>query len=131
MTVHRHAAVWLDHDEARIFHVDLESFDESKVHSPHHHFHRHPKGPHEPREHPDDQAHYFQQIAGALADAEEVLVMGPSTAKLHFLRYAREHAPALEPRIVGLETVDHPSDAQLVAYVKRYFAVSDLRVTLK
>jgi stalled ribosome rescue protein Dom34 len=129
MAVHRHAAVWLDHDEARIFHVDLEGFDESKIQSPHHLFHRHPKGPHEPREHPEDANHFFHQVAAGLADAEQILVVGPSTAKLQFVRYAHKHAPALEPKIIGLETVDHPTDAQLAAYVKRYFHVADLRVT--
>jgi hypothetical protein len=27
--------------------------------------------------------------------------------------------------IVGVETVDHPSDAQLVAYAKQYFKAED------
>jgi hypothetical protein len=36
-----------------------------------------------------------------------------------------EHDRALEPRVVGVETVDHPTDRQLVAYAKKYFARSD------
>jgi hypothetical protein len=28
--------------------------------------------------------------------------------------------------IIGVETVDHPSDAQLVAYARKYFKVEDL-----
>jgi hypothetical protein len=53
---------------------------------------------------------------------------GPSTAKLQFERYLHEHDRALEVKIVGLETVDHPTDAQLVAYVKEYFDVPDPRL---
>jgi hypothetical protein len=128
MASHLHAAVWLDHHDARIFPVDLESFDESKVQSPHHHIHRHPKGAGELHEHPEDEIHHFREVAHALADAQEILVMGPSTAKLHFVRYLHDHDRALAGKIVGLETVDHPTDAQLVAYVKRYFRVPDLRV---
>lgn len=30
---------------------------------------------------------------------------------------------AFSQRIVGIETVDHPSDGQLVAHAKRYFGV--------
>jgi stalled ribosome rescue protein Dom34 len=121
-------AVWLDHQEARIFHVDLEGFDENKIRSPHRHVHRHPKGPSEGHEHPEDQTHFFKEVAHALAGAERVLVMGPSTAKLHLQRYLHAHDRALEAKIVGLETVDHPTDPQLVAYVKQYFDVPAPRI---
>jgi hypothetical protein len=46
-----HAVVWIDHKEARIFHVHPEGADESTILSPQHHLHRHPKGRGEPREH--------------------------------------------------------------------------------
>ena len=128
MASHLHAAVWIDHQEARIFHVDFESFDETKIRSPQRHVHRHPKGSTEPSEHPGDQTHFFKEVAHALSDAEEILVVGPSTAKLQLVRYLHEHDRALEAKIVGLETVDHPTDAQLVAYVKKYFRVPDARL---
>jgi stalled ribosome rescue protein Dom34 len=130
MTAQTHAAVWIDHHEARIFHVDLDTFDESKLRAPTHHIHRHPKGLGEPREHPQDAVHFFAEVAKALASAEQILVLGPSSAKLELVKYVHEHARTLVPKIVGLETVDHPTDAQLVAYVKQYFHVSDLRVKL-
>jgi hypothetical protein len=41
--------------------------------------------------------------------------------KLHFLRYVQRHDHALEARIVGIESADHPTDAQLVAHVRHYF----------
>jgi hypothetical protein len=31
----------------------------------------------------------------------------------------------LEPKIVGVETVDHPTDGQLVAHARRYFHAAD------
>ena len=39
-----HAVVWIDHKEARIFHVHPDAADESTVLSQQHHLHRHPKG---------------------------------------------------------------------------------------
>jgi hypothetical protein len=33
----------------------------------------------------------------------------------------QKRAPDLEPRIVGLETADHPTARQLVAHVRDYF----------
>jgi hypothetical protein len=127
MTSNRHVTVWLDHHEARIFHVDAETFDEKTLLAPTHHIHRHPKGPnseHE-HEHPDDAHRFFKAVAHELEAAERVLVVGPSTAKLQFIHYAFKHDPQLEPRIVGIETVDHPTDKQLVAYSKHYFAADD------
>jgi stalled ribosome rescue protein Dom34 len=64
---------------------------------------------------------FFHDVAEGLRDAERILVMGPSTAKLQLLRYLREHEADLERRVVGVETVDHPTDRQIVAYVKAYF----------
>lgn len=125
MISNRHVAVWIDHHEARIFHVDGSQPDEQMIQAPAHHVHRHPKGPTEAHEHPDDLRHFFQAVSRALEGAERVLVVGPSTAKLHLLRYAHEHDTTLERRIVGIETVDHPTDRQLVAYAKRYFAADD------
>lgn len=125
MTSNRHVAVWIDNEEARIFHVDVETVDEKTLHAPTHHIHRHPKGATEAHKHPDDAHRFYRAVAQELVGAERVLVVGPSTAKLHFIHYAYKHDPTLEPRIIGVETVDHPTDGQLVAYSKRYFAADD------
>ncbi len=128
MASHLHTAVWLDQKEARIFHVDLEGFDETKIQSPHRHVRRHPKGAAEAHEHPDDQTHFFKELAHALADSGEILVVGPAATKLHFIRHLHKHDPSIEAKIVGVETSDHPTDAQLVAHVKQYFRVPDARL---
>jgi stalled ribosome rescue protein Dom34 len=128
MTTPTHAAVWLDHHEARIFHVDLDSFDETRLRAPAHHFHRHPKGPSEPHTHPEDAHHFFAEITKALSTADEVLVLGPSTAKSEFLHYVKEHAHDLAGKVTGVETADHPTDAQIVAHVRSHFRMPALRV---
>jgi stalled ribosome rescue protein Dom34 len=125
MVNNRYVAVWMDHHEARVFHIDVASVDEKTLHAPTHHVHRHPKGATAEHNHPDDAQHFFQAVARELEGAEHVLIVGPSTAKLQFIRYAHKHDPSLEPRIVGVETVDHPTDRQLVAYAKQYFDVDD------
>ena len=128
MTVHGHAAVFIDHHEAKVYHVDLDSFDERTIASPHVHVHRHPKGAAEKHDHPDDLTHFFVDVAKALNDAEQILIVGPSTAKLQFVNYVKENDRALAAKIVGVETLDHPSDGQLVAYAKKYFHVPEPRV---
>jgi stalled ribosome rescue protein Dom34 len=127
MTAQGHAVVFIDHHEAKILHVDLDSSDEKTVAALHAHVHRHPKGAGEAHEHPDDQKHFFAEVAKALKDAEEILVVGPSTAKLQLINYAHTHDRALGEKIVGVESVDHPTDGQLVAYAKKYFRVSAAR----
>jgi stalled ribosome rescue protein Dom34 len=114
-------AVWIDHREARIFHVSAETFDVATVATPQHVHRRHPKGESGAKEHPDDAARFFHEVAGSLADSYHILLVGPSTAKLDFIRYLHTHDAALEARIVGIETVDHPTDGQLAAYARTYF----------
>jgi stalled ribosome rescue protein Dom34 len=128
MTAPTRAAVWLDHHQARIFHVDLDGFDERSLQAPAHHVHRHPKGAAEAHAHPEDEARFFAAIVAALASAEQVLVLGPSTAKSQLVRYVHDHAHALEGKIVGVETADHPTDAQIVAHVRSHFRIPTLRV---
>jgi stalled ribosome rescue protein Dom34 len=127
MTSHQHAAVWLDHQEARIFHVDREGSDRAAIRAGHHHVRRHTDRTAE-RAHPHALDAFFHDVASALRDAGEVLVVGPSVAKLQFVRYLRDHAPILEKKVVGIETVDHPTDAQLIDHAKHYFGVAPPRL---
>lgn len=77
------------------------------------------------KQHPEDARRFFHEVASALKGIDQLLLVGPSTAKLEFFRWVHKHDPKLEPSIVGIETVDHPTDAQLVAYAKSYFNRSD------
>jgi hypothetical protein len=52
---------------------------------------------------------YYHQIA-ALAGAQEILVVGPAQAKLQLIKHLHAHDPAVAARVIGVETVDHPSD---------------------
>ena len=72
----------------------------------------------------EDQA-YYHQIAEALKGASEILIVGPAQAKLHLVKHIHAHDAALVSKIIGVETVDHPTDGQLVAYARKYFLVKD------
>lgn len=122
----KHVAVWIDHKEARVFHIQPDKIDETTVTAPLHNIHhKHPGGTDRVQSHPDDAKRFFAEVGRALQGTEQILVVGPSTAKLELLRHVHAHDPALERRIVGIETVDHPTDGQLVAYAKKYFGVHD------
>ncbi|HET8998958.1 MAG TPA: translational machinery protein [bacterium] len=128
-----HAVVWIDHTEARVFHVrretvghvQPEAIDETTILSPQHLIHRHPKGLGEAREHPDDAKRFFHEVARSLDGTDAVLIVGPSSAKLEFFRYLQDHDKTLQARVVGIETADHPTDREIVAHARRYFIGSD------
>jgi stalled ribosome rescue protein Dom34 len=120
-----HVAVWLDHHQAQIFRIAEDSFEESTIRADAHHVRRHPENHSSATHDAENTKRFFGQIARTLHSASEVLVVGPSTAKLHFLKYVHAHEPMLEPRIVGVETVDHPTDPQLAAFARKYFRAVD------
>ena len=116
----RESAVWIDHRRAHIFRVGAAAFEQSTVHAPQH-LPRHPQREATPHNHPDDERRFFAEIVQSLSGAETVLILGPSTAKLHFRDYVLSHSSTSKLHIAGVETVDHPTDNQVAAYVRQYF----------
>ncbi len=117
-----YVAVWLDHSEARVFHIQPEKTDEATFAAPSEKaHHKHPRGQDNDKAHPDDEKRFFHGIARSIDGNEPILVVGPSTAKLQFMRYLGTHEQSIEKRVVAVETVDHPTDKQIVAYAKKYF----------
>ena len=118
----KHVAVWLDHKEARIIAFHPGHADEATVSAPpHNDHHKHTRGQEGLKEHPEDTRRFYHDLVDALQGTEELLIVGPASAKIEFFRYVHQHDRALEAKVVGIETVDHPSDAQLVAFAKKYF----------
>jgi stalled ribosome rescue protein Dom34 len=115
------AVIWIDHKEARVFHVEPSSADETTVLAPQHHFHRHPKDRGESTQHPEDAQHFFGEVARAVDGVEALLIVGPSSAKLEFFRYLHEHQRRLEGKVIGVESADHPTDGEIVDRARRAF----------
>jgi stalled ribosome rescue protein Dom34 len=77
------------------------------------------------KSHPADDKHFFHEIAAALADVEEILVVGPASAKLELVTYLEHDSRGIAAKIVGVETMDHPTDGELIAHVKKHFRAVD------
>ena len=122
---HYHAVVWLDHAQAQVFFFNPSDVEEVQFrgHPSHHQVH-HKSGSIGSGKSDEDKG-YFHDIAITLDGAGEVLIVGPGVAKLHFVRYLHRHDPRLEQKTVGVETVDHPTDHQIVAYARKYFRAAD------
>ncbi len=129
MQTHSHAVVWVDHRQARIFHVGLTGSDEIVLHSHLPTQHIHHKANSIGAGHVSEDADFLKSIAQALDDAGQILVLGPSVEKVVLSNYLRENDPKLYARIVAVEPADHPSDREIIAYAKRYFKFDQPRST--
>jgi stalled ribosome rescue protein Dom34 len=116
---HYHAIVWLDHLEARTFHFSADDAEAIAInsHSPDRHLH-HRAGTRTGNRAPDDHE-FFDAILGALEAAQEWLIVGPGLAKTAFVGYVRSHRPADVSRIVLVETLDHPTDGELLRLARK------------
>lgn len=120
-----HAVVWLDHREARIASFSLGRSEMLEVHSRSPERRIHHKANEIGSGKAADDHGFFDDIVDALATTSEVLIAGPGNAKTAFASYVWERHPALAQRIVGVETVDHPTDGQLLAYARTSFTAID------
>ena len=127
---HYHAVVWIDHAEAHVMHISPEDVESSVLR---------PAKPHQKLHHkrgmdkggavgsgraPEDQ-NYYHEVVEALKGAQEILVIGPANAKLNLIKHINSHDKQLSDKVIGVETVDHPTDAQVVVYARKYFTAAD------
>jgi hypothetical protein len=122
---HFHAVVWIDHREARIFHFNREQAEERVLRADRPDVQVHHKAGAIGSGKAEDDRSFLDAVAQALADAGEVLIVGPSGAKLDLVRCIERRHRELRDKLVGVESLDHPTDAQLVAYARSYFAAVD------
>ncbi|MCC7273879.1 MAG: translational machinery protein [Alphaproteobacteria bacterium] len=122
---HFHAVIWLDHREAKVFRFNAENAEKTALHAhdQHHHLH-HGKGHLMGRRSAPDQE-FLDSILSAAKDAHEILVVGPGSAKMELIKHAHQKEPALAERLVGVETIDHPTDNQILAHARTYFERRD------
>ena len=119
-----HAVVWIDHAEAHVLHFTKEDVEAKLVHGkPHRHLHT--KRNAQASGHVSEDQAYFHKVAEALAGAHEILVVGPANAKTEFVKHLKAHDPGIAKAVVAVETVNHPSDGQLLAYARQHFHATD------
>ncbi|MBI3706149.1 MAG: translational machinery protein, partial [Proteobacteria bacterium] len=122
---HFHAAVWIDHHEARVFHFNTSQLDQATIHPDHPARHLHHKAGAIGAGNSAEDHKYLASVAAALTDAGAILIVGPSSAKTELIKHLHRHDPKTAERVVGIETSDHPSDGQIVAHARVYFRAAD------
>ncbi len=120
-----HAIVWLDHREARIASFSLGSSHLIEVHSHNSERRIHRKAREVGSGKMADDHRMFDEIVESLADISEVLIAGPGNAKTAFVTYVKSRHVDLVKRIVGVETLDHPTDGELLAHARKSFNAID------
>jgi stalled ribosome rescue protein Dom34 len=121
----RHAIVWIDSREAHVFRFTAEEVNMQRVkaHLPVRKIHHKAGVVGSGHVHLDHA--YFHEIAQALDGAHEWLLTGPGVAKDEMLVYLHGSEHGLQKKFVGVETVDHPTDGQLVDHARRFFKAVD------
>jgi len=122
---HFRAVVWIDHHETRVFHFGATDVERLVLYPDHptRHIHHKPNSVGSGRASEDHD--FFPAVAQSVTDAGAVLYTVPADAQTQLNKYISQHDSKLMKTIVGVETVDHPSDAQLVAYARHYFKAED------
>ncbi len=113
-----HAVVQIDHHQAQVLQFDAEHVQAQKVKASTHHTRQHGSAVRTEHE-------FYAHVCEALAGIPEVLVAGSQQAQADFRHYVEKHRPAVAKQIVGYETIDHPTEAQLVAMARKYFVKAD------
>jgi stalled ribosome rescue protein Dom34 len=117
-----HAVVWLDHREAKVFLITADDVERERIkaHAPHRQVH-HEVG----SGHVRDDRRFFEKILAELEDVDAWLIAGPGEAKKEFDKYLDQHAEELKKKLLGVETMDHPTDGELLAHARKLLQAHD------
>lgn len=111
--------VFLDHSHANIFELHPEMTEEH--HMVRHELKKHMGAEKEQNKHKDERK-FFDDLIVHLKDAHQILLIGPGLAKTEFKHHLEtHHHKAVNDKVVAVETVDHPTDGQIVAMGKKFF----------
>lgn len=125
MTNHYHALVWIDHQTAKVFHFDADSNETTLVQSTHPHQHLHHKANSGDSGHAPVDKDFLERVATAIAHSGAILIVGPASAKTELNTHLNRAHPAIAARISAVETIDHPTDGQLLAHARHFFRADD------
>ena len=120
-----HAVVWIDHQEAHVIQFNGGTHENSTITTKSKHGNVHQKAGVLSGHHQVSSPAYLHQVVEAVAGSNEILIVGPGVAKLELIKHINHHDAKISNKVVGVETVDHPSDGQLLAYAKKYFLRAD------
>jgi stalled ribosome rescue protein Dom34 len=116
------AIIWIDRHKAKVFHFSA-SEDVKLVIEHTSAQRRHHEGNHEDSTKHAVDVKFLQSIVQAIdpSDGTLILVIGPGNSKFELKNFIDHHRPQLAPRICGVETLDDPNDAGILALARQFF----------
>jgi stalled ribosome rescue protein Dom34 len=127
MHSHYHAIVWIDHKQARVFHFNAGEADKLVMHPDNPVRHLHHKAGSIGSGHAAEDQRFLEEVAKSIADAGAIVIVGPSGEKDELAKHIGQRHPEMTVKIEGVETVDHPTDDELLAYARRYVKSADFK----
>ncbi len=116
--------VWMDTSHAKLFCLKAEGLVTEQVKS-----HTHEHHGFNPRDEHRDHEKFYHEVAGKLATATEILLVGPGVAKDQFMHHLKNHHHAgIAAKVLAVESMDHPTDGQVIDHAKRFFKHAHLFV---
>ncbi len=120
MSTHLDAIIFIDRQEAKVFHISateeiILAFTHTAAQRRHHQ-----------ADHEDGTKHavdeeFMQRIASSLELAGNTLICGPGNSKYELQGYMQRHTPELAERVSGVENLDDPTDSAILAMGRQFF----------
>jgi len=120
-----HAVIWIDHKEAHVMFLSETASEAEVIKTKSTHPHLHHKGGEIGSGRVALDSKYLHSVIQAVVESKEILVIGPGSAKLELIKHAHHHDPRVAEKIIGVETVDHPSDKEIMAFARKFFYKAD------
>jgi stalled ribosome rescue protein Dom34 len=120
-----HAVIWIDHKEAHVMFLSEDASEAEVIKTKSTHNHLHHKGGEIGSGKVPFDVKYLHSVIQAVNESKEILVIGPGSAKLELIKHAHHHDPKIAEKIVGVETVDHPTDKEILAFARKFFYKAD------
>lgn len=126
---HTQAVVWVDAHEARVFQVDAARLETERIEAdrPHKRVNNR-SGSVAGSDRVRDNREYFERILAELEDADGWLIVGPDETRHDLRKYVDGHAEELEKKLVGVEAMSRPDDADLSSLARSLMTERTRRV---
>ena len=117
-----HAVVWLDFHQAKIFLMAAQDIEAGRVRADTPHRQIHHKAQVRGSGHVRDDRTYFEAILAAVEEADSWVIAGPGGTKKDLEKYLDGHGEELKKKLVGVESMDHPTEGELLKQAGKLLA---------
>ncbi len=117
-----HAVVWLDFHQAKIFLFKAQDIEARRVAADTPDRQIHHKAQVRGSGHVRDDRTYFEAILAAVEEANSWMIVGPGGTKKDLEKYLDGHGEELKKKLVGVESMDHPTEAELLKQAGKLLA---------